>query len=99
MQVNLDPSRGLGQVQQSTETRRGLQDASEKLESLFIHQLFQEMRKGVPESAVFGDRSAEKLFQSMLDEEMSQELAKGSGLGLSRMIYEQMLPFVQDDEE
>ena len=99
MHINLDPSHDLGRMQQSSETKRGLKDASQQLESLFINQLFQEMRKSVPESTVLGNRSAEKLFESMLDEEISKELANGPGLGLGRMVYQQMLPYVENDDE
>jgi len=79
-------------------SQKSLKAVSEEFEALFLQQLLQQMRKTVPESDLFGDRKAEKLFESLLDEEMSLEMSRAGGIGLSKIIYEQLVNFVADDD-
>ena len=44
----------------------------------------------MPENDLLGDGRAEKIFQSMLDQEMASNFAQGQSIGLAKMIYEQM---------
>jgi len=57
-----------------------------------------EMRRTVPDTDLLGNRQAEKLFQSMLDQEMATHSAKSQGVGLAKMIYEQMSRYVDDED-
>lgn len=81
------------------ETKAQLEDAAEQFEALFIQQLLSEMRKTIDESDFFGDRKAEKMFEGMLDEEMSKEMAKTKSFGLSEMVVKQLINFVEDDKK
>jgi flagellar protein FlgJ len=85
-------------VKNLSSSQKALREAAQEFESLFIQQLFKEMRKSVSDSDLFGDRDAEKTFQSMLDEEMSIKLSKGGGIGLSDVIYKQLVNFVAKDD-
>ena len=67
-----------------------LDSACTELESLFIHQLFQQMRATVPKSDLLGGGSAEELYTSMLDQELSKELAERGGIGLAALLKEQI---------
>ncbi len=71
------------------EQENEIKKVAQQFESIFINQVFKEMRKTVPESGLF-DSYAMDMFQGMLDEEMSNELSKGNGLGLRDMIYKQL---------
>ena len=84
-------------VENLSSSQKALREAAQEFESLFIQQLFKEMRKSVSDSDLFGDRDA-KDFQSMLDEEMSIKLSKGGGIGLSDVIYKQLVNFVAKDD-
>ena len=77
-------------------SQRALQDAAEQFEAIFLYQLLEQMRRTVPENDLFGDRRAEKLFQSMLDQEMSINMSKAQSVGLAKLIYEQMSKYVSD---
>ena len=49
--------------------------------------LLKEMRKSVPSS---NSSFAENTFTEMLDEEISNELSKGKGIGIADMMYKQL---------
>ena len=65
-------------------------EAAQQFEALFLNLLLAEMRKTVPENDLFGNQRAEKLFQSMLDQEIADHSVKTQSLGLAKMIYDQM---------
>lgn len=99
MKVAWDPGMlRVDKAKQLSTSQQELKEASEAFESLFIQQMLSAMRKTVPESDLFGDRNAEQLFESMLDEEMSKNMARAGGIGLSKMIYQQMVRYVADDD-
>ncbi|HHY10829.1 MAG TPA: flagellar biosynthesis protein FlgJ [Firmicutes bacterium] len=103
MRVNWDPRQNITARAEELEKRKstsqqGLEDAARQFESLFLHQLLTEMRRTVPDTDLLGNRRAEKLFQSLLDQEMAEHSSKNQGIGLAEMIYEQMSRFVAADD-
>lgn len=77
----------------STDERARLQWAAEQLEALLLHELLKTMRSTIDKADLF-DGPGVALFEEMLDEERSKEMAAGGGLGLAQLIYEQMAPDV-----
>lgn len=69
-----------------------LKDACKQFESLFLYQMLQKMRDTVPTGGFIGDSQGEKIFRSLLDEEMTKEMSNAGGLGLAEMLYQQMKP-------
>jgi len=69
---------------------QALRKASQDLESIFVHLLLQEMRKGMPKGGVLGRSMAREWFEGMLDEAVAKEVSKGPGIGLAGPIFEQM---------
>lgn len=67
-----------------------LKTAAQEFESYFIQMMFKEMRGTVPTDGLIPKNNAEQIFQSMLDEEVAANAAEGQGIGLAKMIYEQM---------
>ncbi|WDN90016.1 flagellar protein FlgJ [Desulfosarcina sp. BuS5] len=61
-----------------------------EMESLFICQLFKEMRATIPKSGFISGGRAEEVYRSMLDSELAKELAKRNGLGLAPMLRSQL---------
>jgi flagellar protein FlgJ len=57
----------------------------EKFEALFIDQMLQSMRKATVKSELF-DSEGIKLYESLFDKEISEELAKGGGLGMKNSL-------------
>ena len=61
----------------------------QKFEALFIDQMLQSMRKATVRSELF-DSEGIKLYESLFDKEVSEELAKSGGLGLTKSLAQQL---------
>lgn len=101
--INWDPNANVTkQAEQlgkrKSKSQEALMEAAEQFEALFLYQLMSEMRRTVPDTDLLGNRQAEKLFQSMLNQEMATHSAKSQGVGLAKMIYEQMSRYVDDED-
>ncbi|MCI7611398.1 MAG: rod-binding protein [Selenomonadaceae bacterium] len=70
--------------------QKKLKDACKGFESMFIQMMWKEMRKTVPENSLFGESDGEKIFQDMLDTEMSDRMSEAGGLGLADVMYKQL---------
>ena len=77
---------------------KALEKTCRDFESLFINYLMQEMRKTIPEDSLFGGGQAEKIYSSMLDNEVSKTMAQQRGIGLAAMLYNQ-LSSVQEEND
>ena len=80
------------QAQKETCTDADLQEASKQFESLLLNFMIREMRATVPESTLLPRSMAEEIFTDMLDEKIAGEMAEGGGIGLSRLIFDQLKP-------
>lgn len=67
-----------------------LENASQQFEALLLNQMLREMRNTVPESGLFEKSMAEEIFTSMLDEQYADAMARSGGIGLARMIVDQL---------
>jgi Rod binding domain-containing protein len=66
-----------------------LMKACQDFESVFISYLFERMRAAGPQSSLDSGLDHE-IFTSMSDQETSKQLSRAGGLGLSKVIYDQM---------
>lgn len=70
---------------------KGLKDACEQFESFFIQKIFEQMRSSSASVGGFLEKSsARQTFEKMLDEEMSKEMSQAGGIGLSKMLFDNM---------
>ena len=67
-----------------------LDDACRQFESLLLHMMIREMRKTVPDSVLFPPSMAQKVFTGMMDEKIAGEMAQTGGIGISRMLFDQL---------
>ena len=67
-----------------------LENASEQFESLLLNFMIREMRATVPESTLFPQSMSEEIFTDMLDEQIAGEMSRSGGIGISRMIFNQL---------
>jgi flagellar protein FlgJ len=67
-----------------------LKEACAELESLFIYHLLKEMRATVLKTGLFSGGRAEEIYTSMMDLQMSRELSKSGGIGLSAILVDQL---------
>ena len=68
----------------------GLEKASQQFESLLLNFMIREMRSTVPESGLFPRSMAEEMYTSMLDEELAGVMAERGGIGISRILIDQL---------
>ena len=67
-----------------------LMEAAREFESLFIGELWKSMRNTVPESEFLGRGNAEKIYQSMLDQEYARIGSQRGGFGLAEQLVRQL---------
>ncbi len=68
-----------------------LREACEGFEAMFLDIMFKEMRNTVPENTLFGQSQGEKIWHSMLDTELMQNVAKSGGVGIADMMYNNLI--------
>ena len=66
-----------------------LEDVAAQFESIFLQQMLKAMREATVKSDLF-DSSQMDTYQSMADQQLAVNLAENGGIGLARMMVEQM---------
>ena len=61
-----------------------------EMESIFIGNMLDAMRKTIDESNFFGKSIAKDIFRDMLYDEYAKVMARSDQLGLARQIYDQL---------
>lgn len=69
-----------------------LKAACQDMEALFLNMLLSEMRKSVPKSGLTDGGSQEEIIRSLLDTELTKNMAHAGGTGLAEMLYRQLSP-------
>ncbi|NOY52381.1 MAG: peptidoglycan DD-metalloendopeptidase family protein [Deltaproteobacteria bacterium] len=64
--------------------------AGHEFESFLLTYMIKKMRDTVMQSDLLGNRKAENIYRSMLDEQIAHELSQRGGLGLADMISRQL---------
>ena len=67
-----------------------LKKACADFESIFIYYIFKSMRKSLPQNGFFGNTQEEKVYKSMADQAISENIARGGGMGLGELLYNQL---------
>jgi len=65
-----------------------LKKACGDFESIFISQMLKEMRKSIPKSGLLDGGSQQDMYLSLFDEELSKSMAKRGGIGLGKILYQ-----------
>ncbi|MCU0590134.1 MAG: rod-binding protein [Desulfobacterales bacterium] len=82
---------GTGEVGSNAEApEQELKAACDDLEALFIHHMLSEMRKTVTKSGLTDGGRSEEIYTSLMDAELARDMARSGGLGLSRILQEQL---------
>ena len=81
---------GVDALRRTTRTspQEGLRQVSRQFEALFMNMVLKSMREATPQSGLL-DNTNEKLYTSMLDQQLSQNLS-GRGLGLAEAMLVQL---------
>jgi len=68
-----------------------LHDAATQFEGVFMQMLMSAMQDTVPKDSIFGQESdAEQTWSEMLNDQRAQAIAKEGGLGIGKVLEEQM---------
>jgi flagellar protein FlgJ len=67
-----------------------LREVAGQFEALFIQSMLKNMRDASLGDSLFGDSEQHKMYQGMLDQQLSVEMAAGRGIGLAEMLVRQM---------
>lgn len=76
---------------QKEKDRKKLKEACQELEAMFVSMVFERMRATVRKEGFIKESFGEKMFQSMLDKELAKKASSGEGLGISKMLYDQLV--------
>lgn len=77
-------------AKQSPKQDPKLKAACQEMEAVFLNLLLSQMRAAVPKSHLFGNSSSTDTMQSLLDTEMTKNMASAGGIGLADMLYRQL---------
>jgi flagellar protein FlgJ len=67
-----------------------LRQACADFESIFVNYILRSARKTLPQQGLFHDTHEGKIYESMMDEQMARSVARGRGLGLGELLYDQL---------
>lgn len=67
-----------------------LREVAGQFEALFLQTLLKNMREASLGDPLFGDSDQHKMFQGMMDQQLSLEMASGKGIGLAEMLVRQL---------
>ncbi|WP_413586283.1 rod-binding protein [Bdellovibrio sp. HCB274] len=84
------PSRFMGKPKQKPADEK-LRDVSKMYEKHFLGQMMKAMRSTVTESGFIQVNQAEKIFREQLDGEYVDKWSEKGGIGLSNLIYDQLV--------
>lgn len=74
-----------------TEYMQELEKVTREFESIFLSYMMKQMRKTIPEDALFGNSIAKDIFYDMYNDVISRELSKAGGIGLATILYNQLV--------
>ena len=72
-----------------------LKKACEDFESIFISQMLKEMRESIPKSGLLDGGSEQDAYLSLFDEAFSKSMAQGGGIGLGKILYQNVMKQVK----
>jgi flagellar protein FlgJ len=84
----LDPTERGGSVPKGD--RAVLHKVAQEFESIFIEELFKEMRNSSMSGGLFGQDRASKMYQDMSDQAMAQGMSQAGGLGIGAMVEREL---------
>lgn len=67
-----------------------LRVACKEMEAVFLNMMLSGMRATVPKGNLLGNSSQEQMLTSLLDTELTKNMAQAGGMGLADMLYRQL---------
>jgi len=76
-----------------------LKATCQQMESIFLSFLLKEMRASINHSGFISGGTAEDIFTSMMDAEMTQSVAARGGIGLTELLMQQLGGALNDQDD
>lgn len=70
---------------------RNAREAAEAFEAIFLSQMLAPMFKGIPTDTIMGGGHAEKIYRSMMVEEIGKSIARAGGVGIADSVHRELL--------
>jgi len=67
-----------------------MKKACQEFEALFLSMMYKQMKASIPKSGLIPEDAGSEIFESMFDEKLMEEAAKGRGIGLADTLYKQL---------
>ena len=67
-----------------------LREVASQFEALFLQTMLKNMREASLGDPIFGNSDQQEMYQGMLDQQFSLEMASGKGIGLAEMLVRQL---------
>lgn len=67
-----------------------LRKACSDLEAIFVNMMFKEMRNTIQKANLMEEGMASEMYEDMLFDKYTEEIAKGKGVGISEILYKQL---------
>ena len=77
-------------IPSTKDSEQQLRWAAGQLEAFFVREVFNSMRRTIPEGGLFEKSFATNMYEDMLWDERAQAVVEAGGLGLREMILEQL---------
>lgn len=68
-----------------------LKKQCKEFEKVFLNMMYKQMKATVPKAELIENSFASQTFEEMFDEKITEEVAKGSGVGLGDMLYKSLI--------
>jgi flagellar protein FlgJ len=72
------------------ENERKLKKVCADFESIFIYHMLRKMRSTIPRSGLVNEMKGKDTYEMMMDQKVSEDLSNKGGLGLQKMLYNQI---------
>jgi flagellar protein FlgJ len=67
-----------------------LEKTCAEFESIFMIYMLKSMTTTIDDDPLLGNDNESKIIKSMFDENLAQEIARGGGMGLGKMLFESL---------
>ena len=67
-----------------------LKKVCKEFESIMLNMMYKQMRASVPKTDLLPSDMGRDVFESMLDEKLTEEASKGNGIGLADVLFKQL---------
>jgi peptidoglycan hydrolase FlgJ len=88
--MKLDSIQKINPTPQADKEQVKLKKACEEFEAILTTYLFKSMRQTVTRAESEGRDQTQEIYEGMMDETVANQLSHQSGLGLSKLLYQQL---------